>query len=205
MDRARVDPLASARGRPRSEPAREAVLHAADDLLVELGYEALTMKGIAERAGVGRQTVYRWWASKAEILFEACALDVARELALEPDKTAGAALASYIERLHVFLTDSDAGATYLALLGASQVDRAVADQLRSADPLRASAHTLVDALRSEARSTIPADGLAVAELVGAPVFQALSASDPLSRRFANEHLLAVAASWGISTNGLDWL
>jgi AcrR family transcriptional regulator len=48
-------------GRPRSEQAREAVLHAVDDLLLEVGYAALTMKGIAERAGVGRQTVYRWW------------------------------------------------------------------------------------------------------------------------------------------------
>ena len=42
-------------GRPRSEQAREAVLHAVDDLLLEVGYAALTMKGIAERAGVGRQ------------------------------------------------------------------------------------------------------------------------------------------------------
>jgi AcrR family transcriptional regulator len=32
---------------------------------------AMTMKGIAERAGVGRQTVYRWWSTQAEILFEA--------------------------------------------------------------------------------------------------------------------------------------
>jgi AcrR family transcriptional regulator len=42
----------------RSEEARRAVLGAVDDLLVEVGYAAMTMKGIAERAGVGRQTVY---------------------------------------------------------------------------------------------------------------------------------------------------
>ncbi|WP_406144327.1 hypothetical protein [Streptomyces sp. NBC_01012] len=36
--------------------ARDAVLHAVDDLLIEAGYATLTMKGIAMRAGVGRQT-----------------------------------------------------------------------------------------------------------------------------------------------------
>ena len=205
MDHLQASDRSSVRGRPRSETAREAVLHAADDLLVELGYEALTMKGIAERAGVGRQTVYRWWSSKAEILFEACALDVARELALEPARSAGAALASYVERLYVFLNDSDAGATYLALLGASQGDRAVAEQLRVADPLRDSARRLIESLRVVGLGSIPETQLAIAQLVGAPVFQALSTAHPVSRAFASDHLLAIAGSWGISTTGLDTL
>src|SRR5580658_3505664 len=70
---------AAALGRPRSEVARRAVLHAVDDLLVDVGYAAMTMKGIAERAGVGRQTVYRWWSNKAEILLEACVADARSE------------------------------------------------------------------------------------------------------------------------------
>src|SRR5580658_4901747 len=47
----------------RSEAAREAVLEAADDLLAEIGFAAVTMEGIAARAGVGKQTIYRWWPS----------------------------------------------------------------------------------------------------------------------------------------------
>ena len=35
------------------------------------GLPALTMEGIAARAGVGKQTVYRWWHSRADILLEA--------------------------------------------------------------------------------------------------------------------------------------
>jgi AcrR family transcriptional regulator len=58
-----------------------------DDLPVEVGYAAMTMKGIAERVGVGRQTVYRWWSTKAEILFEASVIDDARELAPDPRET----------------------------------------------------------------------------------------------------------------------
>jgi AcrR family transcriptional regulator len=60
-----------ARGRPRSETARRAVLDAALELCQRDGYQALTIKGIAERAGVGRQTVYRWWPTKEAVLLEA--------------------------------------------------------------------------------------------------------------------------------------
>jgi transposase len=35
------------------------------------GYQPLTIKAIADHAGVGRQTVYRWWPDKEEILLEA--------------------------------------------------------------------------------------------------------------------------------------
>ena len=59
------------RGRPRSETARRAVLDAALVLCQSDGYQALTMKGIAETAGVGRQTVYRWWPAKQDVLIDA--------------------------------------------------------------------------------------------------------------------------------------
>ncbi|WP_433893169.1 TetR/AcrR family transcriptional regulator [Streptomyces sp. CA-111067] len=65
------------RGRPRSETARQAVLHATLQLCQSGGYPALTMKGIAETAGVGRQTVYRWWPAKQDVL-----LDALRDLGL---------------------------------------------------------------------------------------------------------------------------
>ena len=58
------------RGRPRSETARQAILRATHDLIIESGYERLTMSGIAARAGVGKQTIYRWWPDKATIVAE---------------------------------------------------------------------------------------------------------------------------------------
>lgn len=57
-------------GRPRSEQSRRAVLEAARDLLAD-GYERLTIDAIATRAGVSRQTIYRWWSSKAQIVADA--------------------------------------------------------------------------------------------------------------------------------------
>ncbi|CAM5474415.1 hypothetical protein SRIMM317S_06911 [Streptomyces rimosus subsp. rimosus] len=130
-------------GRPRSERARAAVLHAADDLLVEVGYAAMTVKGIADRAGVGRQTVYRWWSTKAEILLEASADDARQELAVEPTGDLVAELAAYLDALTVFLTRSHAGAAYRALIGEAQHDPAVAALLADHDVIGDSARVIL--------------------------------------------------------------
>src|ERR1700678_3694408 len=140
----RVTAISGHGGRPRSERARIAVLHAVDDLLVEVGYAAMTMKGIAERAGVGRQTVYRWWSTKAEILFEASVLDAASELASEPQQSSIDDLTEYLEAVSRFLTVSPAGAAYRALLGESQHDPAVAKLIASTDLLGDSARSVIE-------------------------------------------------------------
>jgi AcrR family transcriptional regulator len=59
------------RGRPRSETAHQAVLAAAAELLLDHGLPAVSMDAVAERAGVSKATVYRWWPTK-----EALALDM---------------------------------------------------------------------------------------------------------------------------------
>ncbi len=58
-------------GRPRSEEAHRAILDAALELLVEVGYSALTVEGVAQRAGVGKATIYRRWPSKLPLVIEA--------------------------------------------------------------------------------------------------------------------------------------
>jgi AcrR family transcriptional regulator len=55
----------------RSEKSRRAIYAAALALVGEVGYPKTTVEGIAARAGVGKQTIYRWWGSKADVLLEA--------------------------------------------------------------------------------------------------------------------------------------
>jgi AcrR family transcriptional regulator len=60
----RIPPVKAAsrpRGRPRDEGARLAILRAAREMLERGGVAAVTMEGIAQRAGVGKPTVYRHW------------------------------------------------------------------------------------------------------------------------------------------------
>ena len=59
------------RGRPRDAGAREAILDATLELLADRGFHATTMDAIAERAGVGKNTIYRRWASKEELIADA--------------------------------------------------------------------------------------------------------------------------------------
>ncbi|MFC4117170.1 TetR/AcrR family transcriptional regulator [Nonomuraea zeae] len=55
----------------RNEASRRAILAAAFELVQEVGYAKLSIEGIAARAGVGKQTIYRWWSSKGAVLFDA--------------------------------------------------------------------------------------------------------------------------------------
>jgi AcrR family transcriptional regulator len=60
-------------GRPRDQRRRAAVLAATRDLLARSGYPALTIGGVADRAGVARTTIYRSWPSKAALVIDAVA------------------------------------------------------------------------------------------------------------------------------------
>ena len=59
------------RGRPRDEAARRALLDAAYALVVKHGYAKVSMDAIAAEAGSGKQTIYRWWSGKAELVLDA--------------------------------------------------------------------------------------------------------------------------------------
>jgi AcrR family transcriptional regulator len=61
----------SGAGRPRDPRIDAAILRATADLLVEIGYSAVTMAAVAERAQTTKTALYRRWSSKAELVHEA--------------------------------------------------------------------------------------------------------------------------------------
>ncbi|MFD3326783.1 TetR/AcrR family transcriptional regulator [Streptomyces sp. NPDC058701] len=61
----------SPRGRPRDPRSHEAIVGATTELLAEVGYAATSIGAVAARAGVGKDTVYRRWRGKPELVFEA--------------------------------------------------------------------------------------------------------------------------------------
>jgi AcrR family transcriptional regulator len=70
----------------RNRRSHQAVLDATVELLEELGYRHLTIEGVARRAGVGKQTIYRWWnGSKPALVLEA--FTQASDERLEPPDT----------------------------------------------------------------------------------------------------------------------
>lgn len=58
-------------GRPRSKRAQTAILGSAYALLEERGLAGVTIEAVAERAGVGKPTIYRYWANARELAMAA--------------------------------------------------------------------------------------------------------------------------------------
>lgn len=63
-----------ASGRPRDEGTRRKILEAAQSLVVERGYWAVSTADVAARAGAGKQTIYRWWPGKGALVLDAFSL-----------------------------------------------------------------------------------------------------------------------------------
>ncbi len=102
---------------------------------MERGFEGLTIEGIAARAGVAKQTIYRWWKSKVDILYDNLVLDAEDALAWpEPAPGAGYSvdeLRGYLHRFAAFLGTEPAGRVLQALLGHAQLDRRTFELLHS--------------------------------------------------------------------------
>jgi AcrR family transcriptional regulator len=89
-------------GRRRNDAAKAAILDATFRLLRGPGTEALTIDAIAAEAGVGRQTIYRWWPSKGAVVADALARHAR---VVVPERDTG----SFAGDLAAFFTDSFAG------------------------------------------------------------------------------------------------
>ncbi|MEU0132602.1 TetR-like C-terminal domain-containing protein [Streptomyces sp. NPDC006296] len=68
----------------RSDRSRRAVQDAVLTPVGEAGYARTTVEAVAARAGAGRQTIYRWWPSRAAVLMDAF-LDRSARRAAEAD------------------------------------------------------------------------------------------------------------------------
>ncbi|MFI9382361.1 TetR/AcrR family transcriptional regulator [Kutzneria sp. NPDC052558] len=172
----------------RSERARQAVLEAADDLLVEHGFAGLTVEKIAARAGVAKQTIYRWWPSKVDILLEAFGDDQAEALTPADHGSLAADLREHLAAMADFLTTSDAGAVYRALIGQAQHDPALAARLRDTHLAAQHARDRLPFERAVARGELPADtdiDALVERLVGAVHYRVLVTGAPVSRDFTD--------------------
>jgi AcrR family transcriptional regulator len=126
-------------GRRRNDAAKDAILDAAFRLLIGPGTESLTIDAIAAEAGVGRQTIYRWWPSKGAVVADALARHAQ---VIVPERDTG----SFTGDLKAFLADSFAGLEDEGLAGrlrqivaAAQQDEHVARVLEDFTAIRRAA------------------------------------------------------------------
>lgn len=184
-------------GRPRSEPARLAILAAAGHLIEQEGYGAMTMEGLARRAGVSKQTVYRWWPTKAAVILEALA-EAAWAVAPAPDTgSLEADLRSLLRRTVAGVAGRNAR-MLAALMAEAQLDEGFADGFRTGFLARRRdvLHEILERARARGELADPVDAGFLAELVfGALWYRILGRHAPLDGRFADqltETVLALA-------------
>jgi AcrR family transcriptional regulator len=176
------------RARRRSERSHRAIVEATRELLVERGYRDLTIEGVAARAGVGKQTIYRWWPSRAALVLEAylSAADVvatpAQQAAVRADVTA------LLGWLIDVLSAPAVGNVLPGLVGDLQHDAVLAEGFqRDVVPTRRQA-MLAALERARERGEIRRDAdleLAVDTLHGAVFYRLLLSGQPLDRAFAD--------------------
>ncbi|AGL21455.1 TetR/AcrR family transcriptional regulator [Actinoplanes sp. N902-109] len=172
-------------GRARNEQARRDVLQAALDLTGQ-GVEAVTVDAIAARAGVGKQTIYRWWPSKWLLVFDALLTHADRGVTTPAD-------GSRRDRLLFFTTSTfellnEVGPALKGLMGQAQVNPAFATEWRDrfVQPRR---QALLDVLGST-----NADAQAAVDLIfGGMWYRLLVGHGPLDDAYARRLVTAALA------------
>ncbi|MEV4434168.1 TetR/AcrR family transcriptional regulator [Streptomyces sp. NPDC049555] len=173
----------------RSQRSRLAICEAALSLVAESGYDRLTVEGIAARAGVGKQTIYRWWPSKGAVLLDAFTETmVAGEWALPDTGDLAADLKTVLRATVDEFADPRFHAPYRALYVAMADDAELAAGF-TAKVLEPGARAYAERIRAAQRcgqADPGCDAQLAAEALLAPFAQRwLMRSQPLSHAFTD--------------------
>lgn len=117
-------------GRPRSEETKKAILTASYELLLENGFNTVTVEGIAQRAGVSKATIYKWWSSKAAVVLDGFFAATESTLQVPDTGSAREDLFIQVNNLASFIT-SPKGKVITELIAAGQFDANIAEEYRN--------------------------------------------------------------------------
>jgi AcrR family transcriptional regulator len=170
-------------GRRRSEKSRTAIVTATRELLLERGFDGLTIEAVAARAGVGKQTIYRWWPSRPQLVADVLLEDADKILAsVDHTDDLSADLVGWVRKLAASLTTERGSAMLRILTVACMEHEDTAVRLRAG---------FSAPLHDSVRTRLLAEGIdeAVAEsasdaIVGGVVYPILSGAQSYSRRRA---------------------
>ncbi|MEU2987185.1 TetR/AcrR family transcriptional regulator [Micromonospora aurantiaca] len=190
----------------RNEQSRRAILAAARELLAETGYPALTVEAIAARAGVGKQTIYRWWRGKGAVILDALADDMPEVIALPDTGDLRTDLREVLRATVAEFADPRLSATTRAVTIETLADEELADQARDRllRPQLNAVRVRLEAAREagQVRPDAPLDQ--VVELLFGPLYHRwLLRNGPLTDDYADGivDLVVAAVTPSTSTRG----
>ncbi|MDT3426979.1 AcrR family transcriptional regulator [Paenibacillus forsythiae] len=118
------------RGRPRNLDTEKSILAASYDLLLENGFGAVTVEKIAERAGVSKATIYKWWPNKAAVVMDGFLSAAAARLPIPDTGSVFNNVLMHAANLVRFLTSRE-GKIITELIGEGQFDSGLAEAYRT--------------------------------------------------------------------------
>jgi AcrR family transcriptional regulator len=175
-------------GRPRSETSRAKILKAAAALLIAQGPRRMSIEGVADKAGVSKATIYRWWESKGELALDALVGELVAKMKDVPDTgSLERDLRGYVRTVVRTYGNPTIGKTQAAIIGELQSDMALrrAYRVRVTDALRTESRKIFT--RAIDRGEISRDtdiDLVLDLLVGAVFIRLLFDIGPLNQRLA---------------------
>lgn len=181
------------RGRPRDPRTRAAILVAARDLLGRGGLTAVTIEAIAQKAGVSRPTIYRYWPNAPAV---AMAAFLETTGATEAAKSPRNALAALRAQLHA-LADAfaaPAGRSVAAMVAAAQSETELAKAFRNEFIARNrdATRALLERCIADKAIEAPDDMELTLDLVFGPLFyRLLMGHAPITRDFVDRLLETV--------------
>jgi AcrR family transcriptional regulator len=101
--------------------SEDVILQATFDLVAEHGVGGVTVDAVAARAGVGKQTIYRHWGSRAHLIHAAISCMAVDEEVPDTGTLRGD-LSALLQQLVAFLGKSDAGRVLPSLIDAAERD-----------------------------------------------------------------------------------
>lgn len=181
--------------RRRSERSRTAIVTATRELLLERGFDGLSIEAVAARAGVGKQTIYRWWPSRPALVADVMLEDADKLVASVADSGDLAAdLVAWVGKLVASLTTARGSAMLRTLTVACMEHEETAVRLRAgfSAPLHDSVRTRLLAGGIDAGV---AESAADA-IVGGVVYPLLSGAQAYSRRRAERTTRLIVGALG---------
>jgi AcrR family transcriptional regulator len=162
------------RGRPRNVETQKSILSASYDLLLENGLGTVTVEKIAERAGVSKATIYKWWTNKADVVMDGFLTAAAARLPVPDTGSVLNDILIHATSLARFLTSRE-GKIIKELIGEGQFDSGLAEAYRTRyfHPRRLEAKQLLErgVQRGELRENLDLD-LSI-DLIYGPIFYRL--------------------------------
>ena len=119
-----------ARGRPRSEERRDAVLAAAMELMQEDDLRRASIDRIAQRSGVSKATIYKWWPNRTAVAIDAFLHQMTVDAPVPDTGSAAEDFRLTLRGMMGFYT-SPSGAIYAQLVGESQFYPTARERIRT--------------------------------------------------------------------------